>query len=439
MDELQKSLRNQYSDNNEAYKAALAENGITPGNSTGKVRGIQQAYYDGTIDKGTRDYMMADTIAKFARNTGRDIGNIGAQFTGGTVNNNFETSNWDKRNEELFKQQTSAEAATIENSDKGREATGQNLDNDRKGYANEAPKRFKELSDKYLKDAERLRAEGKEAQAALMESAAGELALMTSASTGDIGTEEHIGNIVATLFGAAANGDISKADALNYTKELMAGLGGAAGAGLGALKPDIDINIDNPFAKEKTGNEALDAPTENDKNSNLVNMGVTNDIRNVANDFGKLDPTGKGKLVRKLYQGAGAGADQFKLATLVEMDLIDPNADYNGVKGSEVIDKVMKNFENEKFVADYKHYTNMDGSTGNTIPQRKQQVEAEKREKARKAAAEDASKFKMDLDNLSEDNINTLKEYATKKGIGAALSGWDNRARNILDYLGIRY
>lgn len=81
----------------------------------------------------------------------------------------------------------------------------------------------------------------------------------------------------------------------------------------------------------------------------------------------------------------------------------------------------------------------MDGSTGNTIPQRKQQVEAEKREKARKAAAEDASKFKMDLDNLSEDNINTLKEYATKKGIGAALSGWDNRARNILDYLGIQY
>lgn len=154
MEELQKSLRDQYSDNNEAYKAALASNGITPGNSTGKVRGIQQAYYDGTIDKGTRDYMMADAIAKFARNTGRDIGNIGAQFTGGTINNNFETSDWNKRNEELFKQQTSAEAGTIANSDKAMERrqqeanlTGKGLENEKTDISLETSRNLRKAAD----------------------------------------------------------------------------------------------------------------------------------------------------------------------------------------------------------------------------------------------------------------------------------------------------
>lgn len=432
MEDLQKSLRDQYSNDNEAYKAALKENGITPGNSTGKVRGIQQAYYDGTIDKGTRDYMMADTIAKFARNTGRDIGNIGAQFTGGTVNNNFETSNWDKRNEELFKQQTSAEAASILNSDKGREATGQNLANEKSDKALAASRLMEEYKNKASNKAAELRANGKEEAAAIMEGIAGEYALLTSGATSSIDKEEHIGNILASLGAAVASGDLTKAEMADYAKTLFAGMGGGMGAG-------IDVNIENPFAKDKTGNEVLDAQTENDKSSSLVNMGVSNDIRNVATDYDKLDPTGKGKLVRDLYQGAGGGADKFKLATLVELDKIDPNANYNGVKGSDVIDKVMKNFNNEKFVEDYKHYTNMDGSTGNTIPQRKQQVEDQKREKARKVAAKDAADFRMDLDNLSEDNIDTLKEYARKKGIGAAFSGWDNRARRILDYLGIQY
>lgn len=138
MEDLQKSLREQYSDDNDAYKAALASNNITPGDSTGKVRSIQQAYYDGNIDKGSRDYMMADAIAKFARNTGRDIGNIGAQYTGGAINNNYEEADWNKRNDELFKQQTSAEAGTIANSDKAIERrqqeanlTGQNLSNEK--------------------------------------------------------------------------------------------------------------------------------------------------------------------------------------------------------------------------------------------------------------------------------------------------------------------
>lgn len=417
MEELQKSLRNQYSNDNEAYKTALAENGINPSNSTGKVRGIQQAYYDGTIDKGTRDYMMADTIAKFARNTGRDIGNIGAQFTGGTVNNNFETSDWDKRNQELFKQQTSAEAASILNSDKGREATGQNLANEKSDkalaasrlmqkYKNEASAKAKEALDK-----------GNKEGAALWEGIAGEYALLESGATSSIDKEEHIGNIIASLGTAVASGDLTKAEMMDYAKTLFAGIGGSG----------IDFNIDNPLAKDKTGNEALDAPTENDKNSNLKNMGISEDIRNLENDFNKSDPTGKGKIVRNLFQGAGGETDKFKLATLVLDGKIDPNADYNGVKGSKAIDEVIKYLDDEKFVNDLKHYTNMDPSSNEVISQRKQQVAYDNASKA-------ASKLGIDLDNLSEEQKLMLVDMS-KKSWGSK----DDNARTILDYLGIRY
>lgn len=428
MEDLQKSLRDQYSDDNDAYKAALAANGITPGNSTGKVRGIQQAYYDGTIDKGTRDYMMADTIAKFARNTGRDIGNIGAQFTGGTVNNNFETSDWDKRNEELFKQQTSAEAAGITNSDKGREATGQNLANEKSNKALEASRIMETYKNKASEKAAELRANGNEEGAAIMDAVAGEYALLTSASTSSIDKEEHIANLLASLGTAVGAGAMSKGDMMEYAKSLVTASG-----------PSFGVNIGNPFAKEKTGNDALDAQTENDKSSNLVNRGVSDDIRNVVLNFDKSDPTGRGKIVRNLYKESGGAADKLKLATLVVDNKIDPNADYNGIKGSEIIDKVMKNFENEKFAEDFKHYTNMDASSSDAISQRKQQVAEQQREQAHREAAAAADDFRMDLDNLSENDIAKLKEYARKKGLPAVLGTGDNKARRILDYLGIQY
>ena len=83
-----------------------------------KVKSIMDAYYDGDIDKNTRNFMVADTIAKFLRNTGKDIANIGAQYTGGAIDNSREESMWDARNQEMAKQGISAEAATVENSDK---------------------------------------------------------------------------------------------------------------------------------------------------------------------------------------------------------------------------------------------------------------------------------------------------------------------------------
>lgn len=115
-------------------------------------KSILKAYYDGDIDESTRDYMLADTIAKFARNTGKDIGNIGAQFSGGTIDNSKETPAWEGRNAEMLKQQTSAQAANIENSDKAMERamqkieqTAGNIKNEQAGYTLSAAKRLREL------------------------------------------------------------------------------------------------------------------------------------------------------------------------------------------------------------------------------------------------------------------------------------------------------
>lgn len=115
-------------------------------------KSILKAYYDGDIDESTRDYMLADVLAKFARNTGKDIGNIGAQFSGGTIDNNKETSAWEGRNAEMLKQQTSAQAAKIENSDKAMERAMQKIEqtagklkNEQAGYTLSAAKRLREL------------------------------------------------------------------------------------------------------------------------------------------------------------------------------------------------------------------------------------------------------------------------------------------------------
>jgi hypothetical protein len=80
-----------------------------------------QAYYDGEFGepgsdeaKASRNYLMADSIAKFVRNTGKDIGNIGAQFTGGAINNNMEQTAWDKAQQKMVDPQWQAEQKSRE-------------------------------------------------------------------------------------------------------------------------------------------------------------------------------------------------------------------------------------------------------------------------------------------------------------------------------------
>ena len=111
-DQARKNIRKLYANDNAGYKNAIREAGVDVGqdpNAKYKMKSIQQAYYDGEIDKNTRDYLLADTLGKFARNMGKDISNISAAYSGGTVNNEREGSAWDARNEAMMSAGVNAE------------------------------------------------------------------------------------------------------------------------------------------------------------------------------------------------------------------------------------------------------------------------------------------------------------------------------------------
>ena len=58
---------------------------------------IWDAYRNGLIDKETAGYFTIDAIATLAKNLGRSIGNVGAQFSGGTIDNGHDESKWGQR------------------------------------------------------------------------------------------------------------------------------------------------------------------------------------------------------------------------------------------------------------------------------------------------------------------------------------------------------
>lgn len=64
---------------------------------------VWDAYFKGAFgEPGSREaksgaaYYTVDAIANYLKNVGKGIGNIGAQYTGGTVDNSESTSEWDK-------------------------------------------------------------------------------------------------------------------------------------------------------------------------------------------------------------------------------------------------------------------------------------------------------------------------------------------------------
>ena len=63
---------------------------------------IWDAYRNGDIDKETAGYFTIDAIANLAKNLGRSVGNVGAQFSGGTIDNGHDTSMWEQRRDSMF-------------------------------------------------------------------------------------------------------------------------------------------------------------------------------------------------------------------------------------------------------------------------------------------------------------------------------------------------
>ena len=108
-----------------------------------KIKSIMQAYYDGDFGdpesegaKANRDYLLVDSFAKAARNISKDLANISAAYTGGSINNNpNEESLWSQRNKEVTASGIESEKAGIEGSREWREAQMDTLN--RKALTNE--------------------------------------------------------------------------------------------------------------------------------------------------------------------------------------------------------------------------------------------------------------------------------------------------------------
>lgn len=201
-EEVREGLRKEHPDN-PGYKEAMDIAGVTPQKDPEqryKMKSIQQAYYDGEIDKDTRDYLLIDTFSKFARNMGKDIGNIAAAYSGGTVNNDRETSQWDARNAAMAQSGINAEqnqlkGTSTEQQYRGNEAsiTGKELDNRVKvlqktpaeNFAKEAQSLYAKANDPKLSAEERKQYK---MQARLLD-------LVGAASTQNIGEEEYIATL----------------------------------------------------------------------------------------------------------------------------------------------------------------------------------------------------------------------------------------------------
>lgn len=74
---------------------------------------IWDAYRNGLIDKNTAGYFTIDALANAAKNMGRSFGNVGAQFTGGSIDNGHDESMWDQRKDKIFNAELQGESESI--------------------------------------------------------------------------------------------------------------------------------------------------------------------------------------------------------------------------------------------------------------------------------------------------------------------------------------
>lgn len=78
---------------------------------------IWDAYNNGLIDKETAGYFTVDALATLAKNLGRGIGNVGAQFSGGTIDQGHDESMWEQRKDKMFNTELQAESEKIKTFD----------------------------------------------------------------------------------------------------------------------------------------------------------------------------------------------------------------------------------------------------------------------------------------------------------------------------------
>lgn len=115
---------------------------------------IWDAYRNGLISKETAGYFTIDAIATLARNLGRSIGNVGAQFSGGTIDNGHDESKWEQRQNALLNETIGKETESLGGA-AGRKAESESLDNAAKRIRNAyKPKELEQQIEMFKRDLE---------------------------------------------------------------------------------------------------------------------------------------------------------------------------------------------------------------------------------------------------------------------------------------------
>lgn len=79
----------------------LSTDNSSPAEKKKRAYSIWQAYKNGDIDKEGATYYTVDAISNYLKNLGRDFNNVRAQYTGGAIDNNYDQSQWQQRNNAL--------------------------------------------------------------------------------------------------------------------------------------------------------------------------------------------------------------------------------------------------------------------------------------------------------------------------------------------------
>ena len=115
---------------------------------------IWDAYRAGLIDKETAGYFTIDAIATLAKNLGRSIGNVGAQFSGGTIDNGHDESKWGQRQKAVLEEEIQKELEGL-GSKASRQAESESLDNEAKKIRNAyTPKQLEQQIEMFEKELE---------------------------------------------------------------------------------------------------------------------------------------------------------------------------------------------------------------------------------------------------------------------------------------------
>lgn len=115
---------------------------------------IWDAYRAGEIDKETAGYFTIDAIANLAKNLGRSIGNVGAQFSGGTIDNGHDDSKWGQRQNALLNEEIGMETESLGGA-AGRQAQSETLDLEAKKIRNAyTPAQLEQQIEMFKKDLE---------------------------------------------------------------------------------------------------------------------------------------------------------------------------------------------------------------------------------------------------------------------------------------------